>query len=72
MLLALDLSGRFDPTLHRYTTINGNLNLPFFRDCREDAGYRLRAIGGYNGITSKFRLQGPRPHPLLARLRGEL
>ena len=57
-LLALDLSGRFDPTLHRYTTINGNLNLPFFRDVSEDAGYRLRAIGGYNGITSKFDYKG--------------
>ncbi len=57
-LLALDLAGRFDPTLHRYTTVSGNLNLPFFRDVSEDAGYRLRAIGGYNGITSKFDYKG--------------
>jgi len=57
-LLALDLSGRFSPDLHRYTTINGNLNLPFFRDRREDAGYRLRAIAGYNGITSRFDYKG--------------
>jgi len=57
-LLALDLSGRFSPDLHRYTTITGNLNLPFFRDRREDAGYRLRAIAGYNGITSRFDYKG--------------
>ena len=25
---------------------------------REDAGYRLRAIGGYNGITSRFDYKG--------------
>ena len=57
-LLAFNLAGQFNPTLHRYTTINGDLNLPFFRDVREDAGYRLRAIGGYNGITSRFDYKG--------------
>jgi len=57
-LLALDLSGRFSPELHRYTTINGDLNLPFFRDRREDAGYRVRAIAGYNGITSRLDYKG--------------
>lgn len=56
--LGLDLSGRFSPDLHRYTTVNGNLNLPFFRDPREDAGYRLRAIAGYNGLTSSFDYKG--------------
>lgn len=56
--LALDLSGRFDPTQHRYTTINGSLNLPFLRDHREDAGYRIRAIAGYNGVTSTFDYKG--------------
>lgn len=55
---ALNLSGRFSPTLHRYTTIKGDLNLPFFRDRREDAGYRIRALGGYNGITSRFDYKG--------------
>jgi len=57
-LLALDLSGRFSPMLHRYTTINGNLNLPFFRDRREDAGYRARVLAGYNGVTSRFDYKG--------------
>jgi len=56
--LALDFSGRFSPMLHRYTTLNGSLNLPFFRDVSEDAGYRLRAIGGYDGITSRFDYKG--------------
>ncbi len=56
--LALDLSGNFDPTQHRYTTISGNFNLPFLRDRHEDAGYRLRAIAGYNGITSRFDYRG--------------
>ena len=55
---ALDLSGRFSPDMHRYTTITGNLNVPFFRDRREDAGYRIRAIAGYNGITSRFDYKG--------------
>jgi hypothetical protein len=56
--LALDLSGRFDPIQHRYTTLNGSLNLPFRRDHTEDAGYRIRAIAGYNGVTSKFDYKG--------------
>ena len=56
--LAFDLSGRYDPVLKRYTTINGDANFPFFRVRNEDAGYRVRAIGGYNGITSKFDYKG--------------
>ena len=56
--LAFDFSGRYDPVLKRYTTLNGDINLPFFRDRSEDAGYRVRAIGGYNGITSKFDYKG--------------
>ena len=56
--LAFDFSGRYDPVLKRYTTLNGDLNFPFFRDRSEDAGYRLRAIGGYNGITSRFDYKG--------------
>ena len=56
--LALDLSGQFSPNLHRYTTIDGNLNLPFLRDRREDAGYRIRAIAGYNGVSSRFAYKG--------------
>ncbi len=56
--LAADFSGRFSPLLHRYTTLNGSINVPFFRDPSEDAGYRLRAIGGYDGITSKFDYKG--------------
>ena len=56
--LAVDFSGRFSPLLHRYTTLSGTLNLPFFRDRSEDAGYRLRAIGGYDGITSRFDYKG--------------
>ncbi len=56
--LAFDLSGRYDPVLKRYTTLNGDLNFPFFRVRNEDAGYRVRAIGGYNGITSKFDYKG--------------
>ncbi len=55
--LAFDLSGRYDPVLKRYTTINGDANFPFFRVRNEDAGYRVRAIAGYNGITSKFDYQ---------------
>jgi hypothetical protein len=30
----------------------------FFRVRNEDAGYRVRAIGGYKGITSKFDYKG--------------
>ena len=56
--LAFDLSGRYDPILKRYTTLNGDANFPFFRDRREDAGYRVRAIAGYNGITSRFDYKG--------------
>ncbi|MGI4788831.1 MAG: hypothetical protein ACRYFS_08270 [Janthinobacterium lividum] len=56
--LAVSFSGRYDPILKRYTTVNGDVSLPFFRDETEDAGYRVRAIGGYNGITSKFDYSG--------------
>ncbi len=57
-LLAFDFSGRYDPNLKRYTTLNGDVNLPFFRVRNEDAGYRVRAIAGYNGITSRFDYKG--------------
>ena len=56
--LALDLSSRFAPQQHRFSNIAGNLNLPIFYDPSEDAGYRLRAIGGYNGFTDRFEYKG--------------
>lgn len=55
---ALDLAARFAPDQHKFSQINGQFDLPFLRDPREDAGYRLRAIGGYNGFTKKFEYKG--------------
>lgn len=56
--LALDLASRYAPQQHRFSNINGNLNLPISYDPTEDAGYRLRAIGGYNGFTRRFEYKG--------------
>jgi len=58
--LAFDLATRFAPMQHKFSNINGSVNLPFLRDPNpaEDAGYRLRAIGGYNGFTRRFDYQG--------------
>lgn len=56
--LALDLASQYSPQQHEFSNIYGSLDLPFFRDPSEDAGYRLRAIGGYNGYTKKFDYQG--------------
>lgn len=58
--LAFDLSTRFSPMQHKFSNLNGSVNLPFLRDPNpaEDAGYRLRAIGGYNGFTRRFDYQG--------------
>lgn len=56
--LALDIGARFSPLQHKFSNINGQLDFPFLRDPSEDAGYRLRAIGGYNGFTSRFEYQG--------------
>ncbi|MEO7715272.1 MAG: hypothetical protein ABIY70_03660 [Capsulimonas sp.] len=55
---ALDVNTRYSPDQHRFSAINAQLDLPFFRDPNEDAGWRLRAIGGYNGFSSTFDYQG--------------
>ncbi len=58
--LAFDFTSRFSPMQHKFSNINGSVNIPFLRDPNpaEDAGYRLRAIGGYNGFTRRFDYQG--------------
>lgn len=56
--LALDLSSRYAAPQHKFSNIAGNLNLPLFYDPTEDAGYRLRAIGGFNGFTNRFEYKG--------------
>ncbi len=56
--LSLDVAGRFSPQEHVFSEVNGNVDLPFLRDPTEDAGYRLRAIGGYNGFTKRFEYKG--------------
>jgi hypothetical protein len=56
--VSLDLTSQYVPQQHEFSAINGNLDLPFLRDKREDAGYRLRAIEGYNGFTKRFEYKG--------------
>ena len=57
---ALDLATRYDPVTHRFSQTNYRLDLPFLRDRNpaEDSGYRVQAIGGYNGLTSQFTYKG--------------
>ena len=55
---ALNISSRYASTLHKISSISGDLDLPFARDLSEDAGWRLQAIAGYNGFTNKFEYRG--------------
>lgn len=53
-----DVSSRYATQLHRVASINADLDLPFSRDRSEDAGWRIRAIGGFNGYTNAFDYKG--------------
>jgi hypothetical protein len=55
---ATDLGARYDPELHKFAEIDADINVPLFRDRAEDAGWRLRLIGGYNGYTNLFDYSG--------------
>ena len=57
---SLDLATRYDPVSRRFSQTNYTLSLPFGRDRNpaEESGYRVQAIGGYNGITDQFTYKG--------------
>ena len=51
-------SAQYAPVQKTFSTINGNLDLPIIVDAREQAGYRIRALAGYNGFTKQFTYKG--------------
>ena len=56
----LYVASRYAPQQHRFSNINGTLDIPFLRDPnpKEDAGWRLQAIGSYNGFSNRFDYRG--------------
>ena len=55
---AMDIGTQYAPQQHQFSNITESLDLPFFRDHREDAGWRLRSVAGYNGFTKTFEYKG--------------
>jgi hypothetical protein len=43
---------------HSLGVVNGSLDLPIITDSREQSGYKVQAMAGYNGITKLFSYQG--------------
>jgi hypothetical protein len=56
--LVYNLGARYAPQQHRMADTTGSVDLPFWRDQREDAGWRAQAIGGYNGYTDSWDYKG--------------
>lgn len=52
------LGTRYAPQQHEFANLNGQLDWTIITDRKEDAGYRVRAIGSYNGYTKQFEYQG--------------
>jgi hypothetical protein len=46
------------PQTGRFSDINGDLNVPWITDKREQAGYTLRALAGYDGETGQVTYDG--------------
>ncbi len=46
------------PMVHKLTTINGSFDLPIILDKREQSGYKLNALAGYNGYSNQFTYKG--------------
>lgn len=55
---ALDFAARYTPQEHRVSAITETLDLPYVVDKREDSGWRLQAVAGYDGITDAFDYSG--------------
>jgi hypothetical protein len=49
---------RYAPQQHKFANINGQLDWKIITDRKEDAGYRIRAIGSYNGYTKQMEYKG--------------
>jgi hypothetical protein len=46
------------PQSDRFSNVNGDLDLPWITDKREQAGYTLRVLGGYDGLTDQITYKG--------------
>jgi len=56
--MAFNSAINYVPQTGNFSNVNADLNLPWITDKREQAGYTLRALAGYNGITQKFNYDG--------------
>lgn len=48
----------YDPTQHIISSVTGDLTLPIVTDKREQAGYSVRFLDGYNGYTHALAYYG--------------
>lgn len=55
---SLNSSARYDPQAKILSEIDSTLDLPIIVDKREDAGYRIQALEGYDGYTKSFTYKG--------------
>jgi hypothetical protein len=56
--LAFNSALNYVPQSNRFSNVNGDLDLPWITDKREQAGYTLRAIAGYDGLTDQITYDG--------------
>jgi hypothetical protein len=55
--LAFNSALNYVPQSGKFSNINGDLDLPWIVDPKEQAGYRLRVLAGYDGLTDTFNYQ---------------
>ena len=49
---------RYSPSTHTFSTVTENLTLPLLTNKMQQAGYKLQALGGYNGFTKMWTYYG--------------
>jgi len=51
-------AANYVPQSDRFSAVNADLNVPWITDKREQAGYTLRALAGYDGFTDQITYDG--------------
>ena len=56
--LAFNSALNYVPQSARFSNVNGDLVVPWITDKREQAGYTIRALAGYDGLTDQITYKG--------------